>query len=144
MITQIRQAQVTDMDHVMSLWLQGNLATHDYIPASYWQSQQTAAKEAMLESQLWLYEVNGELLGFIGLMDNYLAGLFVTKLAQNQGIGGKLLRHSQGLHSELTLTVYQKNSRAIAFYQRHGFGIQESQLDLATQEKEYLMKWHQA
>lgn len=95
MTTQIRQTQPDDIDTVMKLWLSGNLTAHDYVPASYWQTQQEAVKKAMVKSQLWLYEADDEILGFIGLMDHYLAGLFVASTAQNQGIGSKLLAHVQ-------------------------------------------------
>ncbi|MBT9717142.1 GNAT family N-acetyltransferase, partial [Anaerobutyricum hallii] len=41
----------------------------------------------------------------------------------------------------LRLNVYQKNARAISFYQREGFIIQYEGLDEATGEKEYTMLW---
>ncbi len=41
----------------------------------------------------------------------------------------------------LRLNVYQKNARAISFYQREGFIIQCEGLDEATGEKEYIMLW---
>ena len=43
----------------------------------------------------------------------------------------------------LQLNVYQKNARAISFYQREGFIIQCKGLDEATGEKEYTMLWKQ-
>ena len=43
----------------------------------------------------------------------------------------------------LRLNVYQKNARAISFYQREGFIIQCEGLDEATGEKEYTMLWKQ-
>ena len=43
----------------------------------------------------------------------------------------------------LRLNVYQKNTRAISFYQREGFDIQSEGLDDATGEKEYTMLWQQ-
>ena len=41
------------------------------------------------------------------------------------------------------INVYQKNARAISFYQREGFIIQCEGLDEATGEKEYAMLWKQ-
>ena len=41
----------------------------------------------------------------------------------------------------LRLNVYQKNVRAISFYQREGFIIQCEGLDEATGEKESTMLW---
>ena len=43
----------------------------------------------------------------------------------------------------LQLNVYQKNARAISFYQREGFIIEGEGLDEATGEKEYTMLWKQ-
>lgn len=42
---------------------------------------------------------------------------------------------------KLHLSVYQKNTRAIRFYQREGFEIQCENLDEDTGEKEYVMIW---
>ena len=41
----------------------------------------------------------------------------------------------------MTLHVYQKNKRAISFYQREAFVIQSEGLDEDTGEKEFLMVW---
>jgi len=42
---------------------------------------------------------------------------------------------------ELHLNAYQKNTRAIRFYEREGFQIQSEGLDEATGEKDYAMVW---
>lgn len=42
---------------------------------------------------------------------------------------------------KLCLNVYQKNMRAIHFYQREGFKIQHEGIDEATGEKDYTMIW---
>ena len=41
----------------------------------------------------------------------------------------------------LQLKVYQKNVRAMSFYQREGFTIQSEEMDEFTGEKEYVMNW---
>lgn len=45
--------------------------------------------------------------------------------------------------AKLILNVYQKNTRAIHFYQREGFEIQREGLDEDTGEKDYVMIWEQ-
>ena len=45
--------------------------------------------------------------------------------------------------TELHLNVYQKNMRAIRFYQREGFKILREGMDEATGEKDYEMTWRQ-
>ncbi len=55
-------------------------------------------------------------------------------------INGKLLLdYIKDKKERLELNVYQKNARAISFYQREGFIIQCEGLDEATGEKEYTM-----
>ena len=47
----------------------------------------------------------------------------------------------KSLKGQLKLNVYQKNERAIKFYTREQFEIQDEQTDEATGEAEYLMLW---
>ncbi len=39
------------------------------------------------------------------------------------------------------LKVYEKNQRAIAFYEREEFKIIKEEIDKTTNEKEYVMVW---
>ena len=62
---------------------------------------------------------------------------------QSCGIGKLLLDYIKDKKISLQLNVYQKDARAISFYQREGFIIQCECLDEATGEKEYTMLWKQ-
>lgn len=97
----------------------------------------------MLQATVYVYEKNQEIQGFIGLNDEYIEGIFVSKEMQSHGIGKALLNYAKNKRNKLFLNVYQKNIRAIAFYQREGFEIQNSGFDEATKEKEYVMEWQQ-
>ena len=88
-----------------------------------------------------MYESNGEIQGFIGLNGEYIEGIFVSDKWQSQGIGKLLLDFIKENRTDLSLNVYQKNTRAIYFYQREGFQIQREGLDEATGEKDYVMLW---
>ena len=59
------------------------------------------------------------------------------------GIGKLLLDYTKNKKVRLRLNVYQKNTRALSFYQREGFDIQCERLDDVTGEKEYTMLWQQ-
>lgn len=58
---------------------------------------------------------------------------------RSQGIGKLLLDFVKNRKAKLSLNVYQKNIRAIHFYQREGFAIRCEGLDEATGENEYVM-----
>lgn len=138
----IRELREADLDKVADIWLDTNIKAHDFIPAQYWKSNFESVKEALLQAEVYVYEHDGAIQGFIGLSDAYVEGLFVSDEMQSQGIGKTLLDYAKGKKDELFLNVYQKNTRATSFYRREGFEIQHSGLDEATEEKECAMEWH--
>ncbi len=94
-----------------------------------------------LETKIFVYEESSEIQGFIGLRGDYIEGIFVAEKMRSKGIGKKLLDFVKEDNLELTLKVYEKNERAIKFYQREGFKKVEEGIDTDTQEKEFKMKW---
>ena len=139
----IRELQKTDIDTVSQIWLDANRDAHDFIPAEYWENNFLPVKEMLLQAEVYVYtdECINETEGFIGLDQEYIAGIFVRKGARSEGIGKGLLDFVKEKKQELTLHVYKKNERAVRFYQREEFHIVESTADENTGEKEYLMKW---
>ncbi len=137
----IRKLTGADIDETATIWLETNIKAHDFISTEYWQSNFDMVKEMLLQAELYVYESEGSIQGFIGLNDEYIAGLFVSEQAQSHGIGKCLLNFMKDQKRKLSLSVYQKNIRAIHFYQREGFVIQCEKIDEHTDEKEYVMTW---
>lgn len=137
----IREFKENDMHSVMKLWLETNIAAHNFIHEDYWKSNYDNVKQMLPEATIFVYEENGSIQGFIGLSQNYIAGLFVETICQSKGIGKALLNHIKERNTELLLQVYKKNNRAVNFYLREGFSIIHEQIDKNTNEIEYIMKW---
>ena len=135
----IRELRKTDIDIVADIWLDTNIKAHYFIPAQYWKSNLELVKELLLQATVYVYEDNQKILGFIGINGEYIEGIFVSEAMQSQGIGKILLNYVKETRSKLLLNVYQKNTPAISFYQREGFKIQNSGVDEATGEKDYVM-----
>ena len=95
----------------------------------------------LLQAEVYVYEDNQKIQGFIGLNGEYIEGIFVPDENQSQGVGKLLLNYIKNKKPQLSLNVYRKNIRPISFYQREGFEIQCEDLDEATGEKEYVMMW---
>mgnify|MGYP005877416487 CR=1 FL=1 len=100
-------------------------------------------KEMMSQYEVYVFEADKMTQGFVGLNDKYIEGIFVSDEMQSCGIGKLLLDYVKDKKVSLRLNVYQKNARAISFYQREGFIIEGEGLDEATGEKEYTMLWKQ-
>lgn len=64
---------------------------------------------------------DGVIKGFIRLRGAEIEKLFVEPVLQGQGIGAALLQFAAENKGANTLWALEKNTRAIAFYERHGF-----------------------
>ena len=139
----IRKLEETNLDAVMQIWLDTNIKTHRFIPAEYWLGNYEMVKSLLPEAEVYVYEDDstGEIVGFIGLMDTFVAGLFVKEGIQSKGIGKQLVDYAKNQKERLSLTVYQKNERAIRFYQRELFVVDNEWVDENTSEAEYMMIW---
>ena len=137
----IRKMQNIDINRVADIWLKTNLKAHDFIPEQYWTSNYELVKEMMSQAEVYVYEDNKMIQGFVGLSNEYIEGIFVSDEMQSRGIGKILLDYIKDKKDRLQLKVYQKNVRAMSFYQREGFTIQSEEMDEFTGEKEYVMNW---
>lgn len=137
----IRKLQKADINRVADIWLKTNLKAHFFIPEQYWISNYEFVKEILPQAEVYVYEDDKMIQGFIGINDEYIEGIFVSDEMQSRGIGKILLDYIKDKKDRLQLKVYQKNVRAMSFYQREGFTIQSESMDEFTREKEYVMNW---
>ena len=137
----IRKLQKADINRAADIWLKTNLKAHFFIPEQYWISNYEFVKEMLPQAEVYVYEDDKMIQGFIGINDEYIEGIFVSDEMQSRGIGKILLDYIKDKKDRLQLKVYQKNVRVMSFYQREGFTIQSEEMDEFTGEKEYVMNW---
>lgn len=114
----------TDINRVMDIWLTTNLEAHPFINLNYWYQNSSNVQNAIQQADVYCsVSANEYIQGFIGLQDNYIAGLFIAKEYQSQHLGTNLLNVAKEEHQQLVLDVYLENQRAIKFYQQNGFQI---------------------
>jgi len=132
-----------DIDNAVAIWLAGSKRAHHFIDSNYWVQNAPVMKEVYLpQSETWVYKDEKDtMLGFVSLVDNYLASLFVHPDVQSKGIGSRLMEKAKELRDELHLAVYVKNEQAVGFYQKHNFHSSETRIDPNTGEAEFVMVW---
>lgn len=137
----IRKFESRDLDAVMQIWLHGNLNAHAFIAASFWTEHFEMVRDLLPQAELYVHEDAGtrQIDGFIGLTENHIEGIFVAKAARSKGIGKALLEYAKSRKPCLTLSVYQKNQRALAFYRREQFIVQSEGIDEGTNEADIQM-----
>ncbi len=135
----IKKMQREDIDEVMKIWLDTNISAHTFISDQYWKDHYREVKQAISEALVYVYKIDDKIVGFIGMIEDHIAGIFIRSDYQSQGIGKSLLAHVKKIYDHLTLEVYAQNKKAIAFYMREGFKITDEIDDPDTGEVAILM-----
>lgn len=141
----IRRLESDDIDVIAKIWLDTNIQVHSFISKEYWKTNLDLVRKNLLEAEIYIYENDKNIIqGFIGIIGNYIAGIFVIQEMQSKGIGKELIDFVKNTRNKLSLNVYIKNERAVSFYLREGFTIKKEVCDINTGEKEYHMIWNKA
>jgi len=90
---------------------------------------------------IWVCD-DGAVKGFIYVENGEIRKLFVEPVLQRQGIGAKLLEFAVSNLNAHSLWALEKNTRGIAFYERHGFFCTgEKKHEEGTAEYLVRMEW---
>jgi putative acetyltransferase len=139
----IRVSKKMEIDKMIDIWYEGSLVAHDFIDKDYWKSQRNEMREKYFPmSENYVICNEKEVVGFISMVDNYLAALFIDIKHQDKGYGKELLNFIKEQRKNIQLKVYKKNDKAVNFYLRSGFVKKEELLDEQTAEDEFLMEWN--
>lgn len=138
----IRVSKKMEIAKMIDIWYESSLIAHDFIDKDYWKSQRNEIKEKYFPmSENYVICNEKEVVGFISMVDNYLAALFIDIKHQGKGYGKELLNFIKEQRKNIQLKVYKKNDEAVNFYLRNGFVKKEELLDEQTAEDEFLMEW---
>ena len=87
---------------------------------------------------IWVYD-DGVVKGFIQAENNEIKKLFVEPVLQGHSIGAELLEYVIAEQDVKFLWALEKNTRAIAFYERYGFRVTDEN-KLEDDTIEYLVR----
>ena len=65
----IRKLLNRDIDRVADIWLKTNLKAHYFISNQYWKSNYELVKEMLSQSEVYVYEDDKMIQGFLGVRD---------------------------------------------------------------------------
>lgn len=118
----IRRYIPADRDATLAIWLEASRVGHGFLGEAELQKQKALVRDHYLDaSETWLALDGDTPLGFIGLLDAFIGGLFVAPTAHGRGIGRQLVEHAATLKGALEVEVYAANREALGFYARCGF-----------------------
>lgn len=135
----IRKLIDTDIETVMKIWHEGNLEAHDFVDPAYWDKSRSYVRRMLGEVDVYVYESNGRVVGFMGMDGEYLEGLFVHRDFRGLGFGTRMIEWVKAENDYFTLHVFKKNYGAYTFYRNRGLLIRDLEINEDLGEEEYLM-----
>lgn len=138
----IKKFNLSNLDEVMKIWLDTNIDAHNFIQNEYWIKNFELVRQMLPLADIYVFDGNNVIKGFIGIIEeNYIAGLFVKKEYQREGIGQKLLENCKSKYLYLKLDVFTKNKNAVNFYYKNNFKVIDEHINEETKEIEYTMSF---
>lgn len=131
----IRPYEAEDNAVLTDIWYSASKVAHYFLGENKLQEHRSLVSELYLpQAETWVACLDGVPVGFIGLMDSFVGGLFVSPEAQGKGVGQALIAYGLELKDGLNLDVYALNARTCEFYKRLGF----VEIDRRSTDKEGL------
>ncbi len=137
----VRKFIPDDIEELMELWLISNVKEQSFIPKKYWNKNFTEIRRIVELSEVFVYEENSKILGFISSMEAELVGIYVAEGFRSKGIGKLLMEKMKDKMGILEASVYTKNKKAMAFFDKEEFQATSIRIDEATGEEEVLLRW---
>jgi ribosomal protein S18 acetylase RimI-like enzyme len=125
--TRIRFAEEADATAIARIHATSRLVAMPYLPPqkrSHEQVTQWVRDVLLRDCHTWVAVRDAEIVGYAALDGDVLEHLYLRPDVRRQGIGTLLLDEVRRHRPDgVSLHVFQQNTEARAFYQRHGFTV---------------------
>jgi ribosomal protein S18 acetylase RimI-like enzyme len=120
----IRRHRPDDVDAIAELY-ERSFATLSFLPTLHTLEEHRAwFGQIVRQREVWVWEEEGAILGFIVLGDATVDYLYVEPEMTGRGIGSALLDHAKERRpGGFSLWTFQQNEGARRFYERHGLHV---------------------
>lgn len=129
---QICNVEKQDYLQLIKIWEKSVRATHDFLPEKEIHELKPLILNNYFDAVLLRCSKNieGEIIGFIGVAEKKIEMLFISPDAQGYGIGSALCQYAIKYLEVTKVDVNEQNTKAREFYEKMGFNVvNRSELD---------------
>ncbi len=119
----IRAIEVSDYLRLMEIWEDSVSNTHHFLKREDFLFYKRVLPTYFPQVNLFGYEQDGELIGFMGVAEGNLQMLFIENRYRGMGVGKKLVFYAIENFSIQNVDVNEQNSQAVGFYEHLGFNL---------------------
>ncbi len=132
----IRKYKEKEIPHLIEIWEQAAEMAHPFLSNEFTKMVKKAMTDIYLpNSETWVYEESGIVVGFISMAKNEIGGMFILPNYHSKGIGTSLVKHICQFHNELEVEVFNENKIGKPFYEKIGFKIMKEYIQEETNQK---------
>jgi putative acetyltransferase len=123
----IRKHLDSDLETILDIWDQSSSLAHPFLDSVFVEKVRHDMRNMYVpDSETWVYEENNSVTGFISMLENEIAGLFVYPNHHSKGIGTQLVNYIREFYDDLEVEVFEQNIIGRAFYDKYGFKLMRS------------------
>ena len=124
----VRRYREGDFDELTTRWHETNRVSYRYVAEHQRHTLDDARRffrhNVLSSCAVWVAEQSARLLGMIAVEAPWIRQFAVFPEYQRRGVGSALLAHAREISPrELRLFTFQRNEKARAFYEKHGFTV---------------------
>lgn len=125
----IRLMQENEKLHVMAIWAAYVQKYHSFLSNEWMAETRLLMSTQYLQaSEIYVYEYQNRVVGFVGMVGNYVGLLFVESEFEGFGFARELFNTVNTREGDLVTSAYSKNNDGCSFYERHGFIFDKKEL----------------
>ena len=118
----IRTYAEADCEAIIEVWFAASLVATPFLSKEFLAEERENIRTIWLsKAETWVFEDNGNVVGFLSLIGNEVGAIFVHPNIQGRGIGQALMDHAAVLRDDLFLDVFEDNAVGRRFYDQYGF-----------------------